>query len=61
METAANRNNVEALAGIGLTSSPLYREVKLRLTRGLAAGEWKPGEAIPSESRLAERVDRDDS
>lgn len=55
METAANRNNAEALASLGLTSSPLYREVKLRLTRGLAAGEWKPGEAIPSESRLAER------
>src|SRR5205085_12611880 len=33
----------------------LYKEVKIRLTRGLAAGEWKAGEAIPSESRLAER------
>jgi GntR family transcriptional regulator len=54
METATNRNS-EALAGLTLTSSPLYKEVKLRLTRGLAGGEWKPGEAIPSESRLAER------
>jgi GntR family transcriptional regulator len=34
---------------------PLYKEVKLRLTRGLASGEWKPGEAIPSETRLAQR------
>jgi GntR family transcriptional regulator len=55
METAANRNTADALVGISLTSNPLYRELKLRLTRGLAAGEWKPGEAIPSESRLAER------
>jgi GntR family transcriptional regulator len=55
METAANRNNAEGLAGISLTSNPLYKEVKLRLTRGLAAGEWKAGEAIPSESRLAQR------
>src|SRR6476661_10875691 len=37
------------------TFNPLYKEVKIRLTRGLAAGEWKPGAAIPSESRLAER------
>lgn len=36
-----------------LTAAPLYREVQLRITRALAAGHWKPGEAIPSESRLA--------
>ena len=35
--------------------NPLYKEVKIRLTRSLVAGEWKPGEAIPSETRLAER------
>src|SRR5919205_3963275 len=45
----------DALAAGALTFNPLYKEVKIRLTRGLAAGEWKPGEAIPSESRLAER------
>jgi GntR family transcriptional regulator len=45
----------DTLAAGGLTLSPLYKEVKMRLTRGLASGEWKPGEAIPSESRLAER------
>src|SRR5688572_24402737 len=49
------RRASEALAAGGLTFNPLYKEVKIRLTRGLAAGEWKPGEAIPSESRLAER------
>ncbi|MCW5576783.1 MAG: GntR family transcriptional regulator [Burkholderiales bacterium] len=37
----------------GLTPTPLYREVQWRITRALAAGEWKPGEAIPSEAELA--------
>jgi GntR family transcriptional regulator len=45
----------DTLAAGSLTFNPLYKEVKIRLTRGLASGEWKPGEAIPSESRLAER------
>ena len=47
----------DTLAAGSLTFNPLYKEVKTRLTRGLAAGEWKPGEAIPSESRLAERFE----
>jgi GntR family transcriptional regulator len=54
MEHAGNRRPLEALGVPGVSSSPLYKEVKARLTRGLALGEWKPGEAIPSESRLAE-------
>ena len=54
MEEALNRRS-EALSSSSLSLSPLYKEVKTRLTRGLVAGEWKPGEAIPSESRLAER------
>jgi len=37
------------------TGHPLYKEVKLRITRGLMDGEWQPGAAIPSESKLAER------
>jgi GntR family transcriptional regulator len=36
-------------------SNPLYKEVKNRLMRGLVAGEWKPGQAIPSEWQLAGR------
>ena len=32
----------------------LYKEVKHRITRKLSLGEWKPGETIPSEGRLAE-------
>jgi len=43
----------DTLAAGTLTLNPLYKEVKIRLTRGLAAGDWKPGAAIPSEARLA--------
>jgi GntR family transcriptional regulator len=35
--------------------SPLYQQVKASMTRGLQAGEWRPGEAIPSETELAAR------
>jgi len=35
--------------------SPLYRQIADLLTRSLQAGEWKPGEAIPSENELALR------
>ena len=43
-----------ALASGNLTFNPLYKEVKTRITRSLVAGDWRPGAAIPSESRLAE-------
>ena len=42
-----------ALAGGNPALNPLYKEVKLRLTRSLIAGDWQPGAAIPSETRLA--------
>jgi GntR family transcriptional regulator len=35
--------------------SPLYRQIASLITRSLQAGEWKPGEAIPSETELALR------
>jgi GntR family transcriptional regulator len=35
--------------------SPLYRQIKTLITRSLQAGEWKPGDAIPSEVELAGR------
>lgn len=44
---------MDTLAAGGIAHNPLYKEVKIRLTRSLASGTWKPGEAIPSESRLA--------
>lgn len=34
---------------------PLYQQIKDLLTRSLQAGEWKPGEIIPSEVELAAR------
>jgi GntR family transcriptional regulator len=37
------------------TYSPLYRQIKLAIMRSLEAGEWRPGEAIPSEMELAAR------
>lgn len=35
--------------------SPLYRQIKDLLLQSLQAGDWKPGEAIPSEMDLAAR------
>ena len=35
--------------------TPLYQQIKGLLTRSLQSGEWKPGEAIPSEMDLAGR------
>jgi GntR family transcriptional regulator len=34
---------------------PLYEQIKILLTQSLVSGEWKPGEAIPSEFDLAAR------
>ena len=45
----------DALATGTPAFAPLYKEVKNLLTQGLAQGEWKPGEALPSESKLAQR------
>lgn len=34
---------------------PLYEQIKVLITQSLIAGEWGPGEAIPSEMELAAR------
>ena len=44
-----------SLAADFASPQPLYKEVKLRLTSALMAKEWRPGSALPSESRLAVR------
>lgn len=44
---------VEALASP--TFSPLYQQIKAMLVKQLEAGEWRPGEIIPSEMELAAR------
>ena len=42
--------------GPGLPNAgPLYKDVKRQLMEALTRAEWKPGEAIPSERRLADR------
>ena len=38
-----------------MAKHPLYKEVRQKLTRSLVDGEWRPGEMLPSEPRLAER------
>lgn len=35
--------------------SPLYQQIKTLILRSLQAGEWKPGDVIPSELELASR------
>ena len=35
--------------------SPLYSQIKALILQSLQSGEWKPGEAIPSEMDLATR------
>jgi GntR family transcriptional regulator len=44
-----------ATAHVGPSFSPLYRQIATLMTRSLDAGEWRPGEAIPSEFELASR------
>ncbi len=40
---------------LGPSFRPLYDQIKILLTQSLIAGEWKPGDAIPSEMELAAR------
>ncbi len=37
------------------TFSPLYRQIKALILQALELGEWRPGQAIPSEQELAGR------
>ena len=50
-----NRRRLEGAPPDTPTFSPLYRQIKGLLTRGLQEGEWKPGAMIPSEMELATR------
>jgi GntR family transcriptional regulator len=53
--TPASTGAVAGVEAGGPAFSPLYQQIKLLITRSLQAGEWKPGEAIPSELELAAR------
>lgn len=39
------------------TFSPLYQQIKVLLLNSLQAGEWQPGDPIPSEMELAARFE----
>lgn len=45
----------DTLLGNISLGTPLYKEVKRKITESMRRGEWKPGEAIPSEKVLGER------
>lgn len=46
---------MRAMVQASATFSPLYRQIKGLILQALDAGEWRPGEAIPSETELAAR------
>lgn len=46
---------MRAMVSESPTFSPLYRQIKSLILQGLESGEWRPGEAIPSEAELATR------
>jgi GntR family transcriptional regulator len=46
---------LRAMNSASPTFSPLYRQIKELVLQSLDAGEWKPGEPIPSEVELSAR------
>lgn len=48
-------DEASSAAPAGPSFSPLYQQIKSLIVRSLQAGEWRPGEAIPSEIELAGR------
>ncbi len=58
MNTALPPTEIPAAAEFQVATaafSPLYRQIKGLILQSLQAGEWKPGESIPSEMELAVR------
>jgi GntR family transcriptional regulator len=56
MSEALARKSLPAASSTGSAAfSPLYRQIKDLLVHALDRGDWKPGEAIPSETELALR------
>lgn len=54
---ASAQNGIDGLQGSHSAPafSPLYQQIKTLILRSLQAGEWKPGDMIPSEFDLAAR------
>ena len=53
--TFSSPSAVDELSPGAPAFSPLYSQIKALILQSLQAGEWKPGEAIPSEIDLASR------
>ena len=54
--SSIHQQNDSADAGsVAPTFSPLYQQIKKLIMQSLQAGEWRPGELIPSEIELASR------
>src|SRR6185295_12300127 len=53
--TAPSLPAADGVADAAPAFSPLYQQIKGLIMRELQAGQWKPGEAIPSELDLAAR------
>ena len=51
----ATLSSVASEAPASPAFSPLYQQIKALMTASLQQGEWRPGEAIPSEIELAVR------
>ena len=52
----ADASTVEPAGALSVPAfSPLYQQIKALILQSLQAGEWKPGEGIPSEMDLATR------
>ncbi len=54
-DPARSRSLPPGPAASAAAFSPLYQQIKALLVQALDAGEWKPGESIPSEIELASR------
>lgn len=52
---ATSEEEMATPAGLTPAFSPLYQQIKVLILKSLQAGEWKPGELIPSEMELAVR------
>ena len=56
MNPASSNPNSDGTGSNGSPSfRPLYQQIKALITQSLQAGEWKPGELMPSEVELAAR------
>ncbi len=54
-DTESGELAVVPAASMAPAFSPLYQQIKRLILNSLRAGEWKPGEGIPSEMDLASR------